>query len=235
MNKRNTLLIIMGVILIAFIVSISLTNFNLSAVATDSGFDTSYDGGDGEGDIGEIIYLIYLFIEYPIPTTIFIVILLISAVKSREQNRKYDNNLNYQKEYNFIEPTSIKQEPSNNKNITNSYSYLKIYDRKLEPYILKDNIVILHKKEEVNTTDFVAYNERGLIKIKQVKEINDDTLKLNYINYKEEIIINKSEILGTVTFNSNIFSRIIRILTKPAMILVMLIYLYYSSMWAFKR
>lgn len=96
MKKNNTLLIIMGVILIAFIVSISLTNFNLSAVATDSGFDTSYDGGDGEGDIGAIIYLIYLFIEYPIPTTIFIVILLISAVKSREKNRKYDNNLNYQ-------------------------------------------------------------------------------------------------------------------------------------------
>lgn len=95
MKKKNTLLIIMGIALVAFFVSTSLTNFNLSTVATDSGFDTSYDGG-GDGDGGSIIYLIYMFIEYPIPTTIIIIIILISSAKTREKRRKYDNNLNYQ-------------------------------------------------------------------------------------------------------------------------------------------
>ena len=96
MKKKNILFIIMGVVLLAFFINTAITDFNLSTVATDSGFDTSYDGGDGDGDIGAIIYLIYLFIEYPIPTTIFIIILLISSANTREKRRKYDNNLNYQ-------------------------------------------------------------------------------------------------------------------------------------------
>lgn len=95
MKKKNILLVIMGVILLTFFVNTALTDFNLLNVATDSGFDTSYDGG-GDGDGGSIIYLIYMFIEYPIPTTIVVIIILISSAKNREKRRKYDNNLNYQ-------------------------------------------------------------------------------------------------------------------------------------------
>ena len=49
MNKRNILLIIMGVVLIIFFASTFITNLNLTTVATDSGFDTSYDGGGSSG------------------------------------------------------------------------------------------------------------------------------------------------------------------------------------------
>lgn len=102
MNKKNILLIIMGIALIIFFASLSLTDFNFSSLATDSGFDTSYDGGSYSGDGGDgssIIYLIYLFIEYPLPTIMFVLFIVIYTILQHNKNHYFDNNLNYQ----FIE------------------------------------------------------------------------------------------------------------------------------------
>ena len=94
MKKSIWLFIIGSAILIGLM--LSTANFNYSSLATDSGFDTSYDSGGGDSDGGSIIYLIYMFIEYPIPTTIVVIILVILTIREKQKRRSYDNNLNYQ-------------------------------------------------------------------------------------------------------------------------------------------
>ena len=97
MKKKDTLLIVLGIILLVFFINLSFSEFNLATVATDSGFDTSYDsGGSSGGDIDSIFYLIYMFIEYPIPTIIIIILLFVFAPRPYKKYSKYDNNLNYQ-------------------------------------------------------------------------------------------------------------------------------------------
>ena len=98
MNKKNALLFILGIITIMGILLSQNPNYNFSLLANDSGFDTSYDSGGsgGDSDAGSIIYLIYLFIEYPIPTSIVIIIFIIINIQEKKKRRTYDNNLNYQ-------------------------------------------------------------------------------------------------------------------------------------------
>lgn len=98
MKKRNLFLFILGILLISFLVFTLVTDFNMFSLATDSGFDTSYDGGGSSGD-GSIIDLIILAIHYPIPTLIIIVIMVLISISEKNKRRTYDNNLNYQ----FIE------------------------------------------------------------------------------------------------------------------------------------
>ena len=45
MNKKNIFLCILGVLLIVFLTYSLATDFNMTSLANDSGFDTSYDSG----------------------------------------------------------------------------------------------------------------------------------------------------------------------------------------------
>lgn len=97
MSSNSKGLYFIGSLLVLFLIFSYIGNFNLSKVATDSGFDTSYDsGGSSGGDIDSIFYLIYMFIEYPIPTIIIIILLFVFSPRPYKKYSKYDNNLNYQ-------------------------------------------------------------------------------------------------------------------------------------------
>ena len=92
----------------SFFVYTYITDFNLYSLATDSGFDTSYDSGGGSGD-GSIIDLIILAIHYPIPTLMILAILVFISVSEKNKRRMYNNNLNYQFIENKYSHTSNKE------------------------------------------------------------------------------------------------------------------------------
>ena len=94
MKNRKKLIIVLCLVLICLFIFVIGTDFNLYSLATDSGFDTSYDGG-GSGD-GSIFELIYFAINYPIPTLILVVVVVIISIHEKSKRRRYDNNLNYQ-------------------------------------------------------------------------------------------------------------------------------------------
>lgn len=83
--KKNIIIFI----LCLFLVGVFATTYQMQLVGADSGFDSSYDsgGGDSDGDLGSIFYLIYLCIEYP-PLGIAVVTVLIIIYFSNKKNKK---------------------------------------------------------------------------------------------------------------------------------------------------
>lgn len=104
MKKDNIIIFIIGIFFLIFILLVGATDFNLFSVATDSGFDTSYDGGGysggysssgyGSGGIG-IFYIIMFIYRYPFFALIIAIITYLIIGHIKEQRRYYNNDLNY--------------------------------------------------------------------------------------------------------------------------------------------
>ena len=95
MKKR-----ILFLIVILVLVGLFCCSYNLQLVSADSGFDSSYDSGssDSDGDLGSIIYLIYLCIEYPpLGIAVLIVGILIYLSEKKSKNKLIDNIINNNK------------------------------------------------------------------------------------------------------------------------------------------
>ncbi len=89
-DKKTFFLFLMAFIVIGLLL---MSEMNFHAVATDSGFDVSYDsGGSSGGDGSGLFDLIFLFINYPIPTLIFFMILMVIVSIENNKKRKADGN-----------------------------------------------------------------------------------------------------------------------------------------------
>ena len=84
--KKKILIIILCLIL----VGVFATTCHVQLVGADSGFDSSYDSGssDSDGDLGAIIYLIYLCIEYPPLGIAVVTILLIMYFSNKKKGKQ---------------------------------------------------------------------------------------------------------------------------------------------------
>lgn len=91
--KRSVLILVICLML----VGIFATTYHMELVGADSGFDSSYDSGgsDSDGDLGSIIYLIYLCIEYPpLGIAVLIVITIIYFSEKNGKKKIVNNALN---------------------------------------------------------------------------------------------------------------------------------------------
>ena len=94
--KRSVLIFSICLLL----VGVFVLTYNVELVGADSGFDSSYDSGydsggygDSDGDLGSIIYLIYLCIEYP-PIGIGVLIVgTIIYLSNKKQKKKELNDI----------------------------------------------------------------------------------------------------------------------------------------------
>ena len=116
------------------------------------------------------------------------------------------------------------------------YSYFKVYNNYLEPEIKDGSIVILKYTELLKEGDFVAFEENGLLKIKKIEEITEDSnLKLNYTNYKEESAISTDGVLGKVIYNNEKFTKVINILTNTFTLIAMVVFIIIVPEATYKR
>lgn len=93
MRTKNIVLFTCAIFIIGMILVFSYQNLSYPSLATDSGYDVSYDSGGGSsGDGGGIFDLIFLFIEYPIPTLILVIIFIIIVSIENSKKRKANGN-----------------------------------------------------------------------------------------------------------------------------------------------
>ena len=83
------------VVLCLLLVGVFAITYNVGIVGADSGFDSSYDSGDSDGDLGSLIYLIYLCIEYPpLGIAVLIILAIIYFSNKKKGNKVVEDALN---------------------------------------------------------------------------------------------------------------------------------------------
>ena len=99
-DRKKWGIIFLSIILLLLVTTV--VTHNLSSMRTDSGWDTSYDGGgsssSSDGDGGDLFFLIYLILEYPIigiPLCIFLIYSVFASMHPKKITVDPNTNIQY--------------------------------------------------------------------------------------------------------------------------------------------
>lgn len=107
-----------------------------------------------------------------------------------------------------------------------SHSYVKIDNDYLSPDFEKNDYIFFEHSDDMKygVGDYVVYLEDGRnIRVKQVTEVNDYLLTLNYTNHNDENVIDVNEVLAKKVYSNDTLSSVLHIVTNPVVIILLFV------------
>ncbi len=117
------------------------------------------------------------------------------------------------------------------------YSYYVVKNDYLEPTIPSSSFVIVReaKKFVLKEGDYVLVDVDGQKELRKLISINGDSYLTGYDNRSTQAIVSRGNILAVKVFSNMFVSILFHIFTSVFGIIVLLIFLFFSSKMAFKR
>lgn len=126
----------------------------------------------------------------------------------------------------FVYITVYKELYKDNFPLINGYSYIKMDDDNLSPeYTKNDYIFVKYEKEQtISQGDYVVYLKNdNYPTLKQVTNVEDYIVTLNFTTKDEEVTLNFDKIIAKAIYHNATLSKILHIITNPVMLVVLFI------------
>ena len=118
-------------------------------------------------------------------------------------------------------------------------SYVVVDNDYLSPDIPSSTVVLLKKAsiDEVNEGEFALVYDGGVAKLKKIIKKDDatGTVLTGYVSDTEKTVVNNSDILAKKIYSGVFFSIMFHIFTNPIVIILLLLFLFFSDKWSYKR